>query len=116
MNCQTFLSLGQWKNGPDFLTDHIGNLNKSQQDYLDEQKLLPFVPEAKKTAQACIATTFLCPPVKNFIADLSCPCSFWSKLKRIVAYVIKFLKCLKYSSGKSDKINNNLKERPLLTN
>ena len=116
MNCQTFLSLGQWNNGPDFLTDHIGNLNESQQDYLDEQKLLPLVPEIKKTAQACTATTFSCHPVKNFIADLSCCFSSWSKLKRIVAHVIKFVKCLKDSSGKSDKINNNLKERPLLTN
>ena len=72
MNCQNFLSLVQWKNGPNSFTDHIGNLNESQQDYLDEQKLLPLVPEVKKTAQACTATTFSCPPVKNFIADLSC--------------------------------------------
>ena len=30
--------------------------------------------------------------------------------------MIKFVKCLKYSSGKLDKISSNLKDRPLLTN
>jgi len=93
-----FLANDYWKPGPGFLKQPM-NENSKTLDY-NEQELLPYAPELKKSVLSCAIDTITPDSLDdNVIISLSIAVSSWTKLIKIIAYVLRFINNLRQRSG-----------------